>query len=91
MEKCRPSATKPCWRSASDKTRAELRFAAGASVRERLETIVEREGRCCPFLELRLSEHADVITLHVQAPEGAEMTLSEITGAFNSETQAAAR
>ena len=71
-------------------TRAELLFAAAASVRERLETIVEKETRCCPFLKMRLSENAGVITLHVQAPEGAEAILSEITGAFGDRTEAVA-
>lgn len=72
-------------------SRADLRFAAGAGVRERLETIVVQEARCCPFLETRLSESAGVITLHVTALAGAEEALSKITGAFSGETQGASR
>ena len=72
-------------------TRAELRFAAGAAVRERLEEIVAKEARCCPFLTMRLTESAGVITLHVQAPEGAEVAVSEITEAFGDRTKAPTR
>jgi hypothetical protein len=71
-------------------TRAELLFAAGAAVRERLEEMVAKEARCCPFLNMRLSETAGVITLHVQAPEGAEVVLSEIAEAFGDRTEAVA-
>jgi len=72
-------------------TRAELLFAAGERVRERLEAILEKEAHCCLFLNLQLSESAGVITLHVQAPEGAEVALSEITDAFGDRTRAVAR
>lgn len=71
-------------------TRAELLFAAGATVRERLKEIVAKEARCCPFLNLALSETTGVITLHVQAPEAAEVALSEITEAFGDRTRAVA-
>jgi hypothetical protein len=72
-------------------TRSELRFAADAMVRERLEAIVANEARCCPFLNMRLSENAGVITLYVEAPEGAEIAMSEIAGAFGDRTKATAR
>lgn len=36
----------------NDGTRAELRFAAGAGVRERVDAIVAAESDCCAFLTM---------------------------------------
>ena len=71
--------------------RAELLFAAGATVRERLERIVAAEARCCPFLNMRLRENAGVITLHLQVPEGADQAVSEITDSFAGSEKNASR
>ncbi len=62
--------------------RAELVFAADAAVRERLEAIVAAEAQCCPSLTMSVTERGTAITLAVEAPEGAEVALSEIIDAF---------
>jgi hypothetical protein len=62
--------------------RAELRFAAGAGVRERVEAVVAAESSCCPFLTMRLSNEPDLVVLTIDAPEGGEVVLEEIVGAF---------
>ncbi len=71
-------------------SQAELRFAPGATVRQRLEGIVANEARCCPFLTMTVSEKPDAITLHLAAPDGAEKAVSEITEAFGGATRTAA-
>ena len=70
-------------------TRAELRFAAGAGVRERLEAIVAAESQCCAFLTLAVTEEPDAVLLTIDAPEGAEVVLAELVDAFRGQAQAA--
>jgi hypothetical protein len=72
----------------TDGRRAELRFAAGTDVRERLETIVAAESSCCAFLTMTLSDEPDAVVLTVDAPEGAEVVLVELVAAFRSEAAA---
>lgn len=63
--------------------RAELRFAARAGVRDRLDAIVAAEARCCAFLAMRVAEERDTVVLTIAAPEGAEPVLEELAGAFS--------
>jgi hypothetical protein len=70
-------------------TRAELRFAAGAGVRERLEAIVAAESQCCAFLTIAVTEEPDTVLLTIDAPEGAEVVLAELVDAFRGQPQAA--
>ena len=69
-------------------TGAELRFAAGAGVRDRVERIVAAESRCCPFLAMSVSEEPDALVLSIDAPDGAELVLRELLDAFRGRPQA---
>jgi hypothetical protein len=69
--------------------RAELRFAAGAGVRDRIDGIVAAESQCCAFLELNVRDEPDTIVLTIQAPDGAEVVLQELVDAFRGRPQAA--
>jgi hypothetical protein len=53
-----------------------LRYRAGAA--EELRELVRLEGECCAFLDLRLAESAEHITLEVSGPPEA----AEIVEAF---------
>ena len=70
-------------------TRATLRFAAGADVRERVTSFVAAESACCPFLAMDVSGEPDAIVLSISAPEDAEPVLRELVDAFRGEPQAA--
>jgi hypothetical protein len=74
----------------TDATRAELRFAAGAGVRDRVEAVVAAESRCCAFLDMAVTDESDTVVLTIDAPEGAELVLTELVDAFRGEPQAAA-
>jgi hypothetical protein len=65
-----------------DRTHAELRFAAGAGVRERLESLVAAERQCCAFLTMLVDDAPDEVRLTIDAPEGAELVLAELVEAF---------
>jgi hypothetical protein len=68
--------------------RAELRFA-GEHVRDRLEAIVAAESSCCSFLTMELTEEPALVVLTIAAPEGAEIVLQELVGAFRGQPAAA--
>src|SRR5436190_21667140 len=59
-------------------THAELRFAAGRGVRERVEAIVAAEAECCAFLTMRVSDEPDLVVLAIEAPPGAEPVLDDL-------------
>jgi hypothetical protein len=65
-----------------DASRAELRFAAGAAVRERVQRLADAERECCPFLTLRVEDAPDAVRLTIDAPEEAALVLEEIVAAF---------
>ena len=69
--------------------RAELRFAADADVRRRVDAIVAAESQCCAFLDMQVSEAHDVIVVTVGAPEGAELVLGELVDAFGGRSASA--
>jgi hypothetical protein len=73
----------------TDGTRAELRFAAGPGVRERLAEIVAAESACCAFLTMAVGETPEELVLTIEAPEGAELVLAELVDAFRDQPQAA--
>jgi hypothetical protein len=68
---------------------ATLRFAAGAGVRERVESFAVAESACCAFLAMQVSDEPDTVVLDVSAPEDAELVLRELVDAFRGEPQAA--
>jgi hypothetical protein len=72
-----------------DGARAQLRFAAGEGVRERVARFVEAESRCCAFLSFALAEAPDEVVLRIDAPAGAEGVLAELVAAFETCGQAA--
>jgi hypothetical protein len=63
-------------------THAELRFAAGAAVRERVERFAAAESQCCAFLTMRIDGAPDEVRLTIDAPEDAETVLAELVDAF---------
>ena len=68
---------------------AELRFAAGEGVRERVQAIVAAESKCCSFLTIGVSDEPDLVVLTIDAPEGAEVVLDEMVAAFRPQPRAA--
>lgn len=72
-----------------DGAHAQLRFAAGAGVRDRVAAVVAAEASCCAFLTLRISDEPDTVVVDVAAPEGAEPVLAEWVEAFTAEPIAA--
>jgi hypothetical protein len=73
----------------TEPTRAQLRFAAGAGVRARVEAIVAAESQCCAFLTMRVSDEPDTVVLTIDAPEDAQLVLAELVDAFRNEQQVA--
>jgi hypothetical protein len=65
-----------------DRTHAELRFAAGLGVRERVQRLVAAERECCSFLTMLVDAAPDEVRLTIDAPEGAELVLAELVEAF---------
>ena len=63
-------------------TRARLRFAAAPDVRERVDVIVAAESLCCAFLTMRVTNEAGAVVLNIDAPDGAELVLSEMVDPF---------
>lgn len=59
-----------------------LRFRNDPAIRPRLEAVVAGEARCCPFLDLELSEHGAELRLAIHAPEAAEPVARELAAAF---------
>jgi len=68
-------------------THAQLSFAAGASVRDRVEAIVAAESQCCAFLGMTIGDALDTVVLTIDAPEGAEVVLAELVDAFRGPTE----
>jgi len=68
-----------------DATHAQLRFAAGSGVRDRVAAIVAAESWCCAFLTFRVNDEPDPVVLDVTAPAGAEPALAEWVAAFDPE------
>jgi hypothetical protein len=60
--------------------RAVLRFASG--VHDRVAAIVAAEAKCCPFLDLRVTDEPDAVVLEIGAPADAQPVLEEFAAAF---------
>jgi len=69
-------------------TRAELRFAVGTGVRERVDAIVAAESQCCAFRTMRVTDAPDNVVLSIDAPSGAELVLQEMVAAFRGQPHA---
>jgi hypothetical protein len=74
-----------------DGRRAQLRFAGGVGVRERVEGFVAAESECCAFLAMRVEQSAGEMHVTIDAPEGAEAVLAELVAAFGPAPGADAR
>jgi hypothetical protein len=59
-----------------------LRFRRDDRTRHQLEEIVAAEARCCPFLDLSISERDDDLVLAIAAPEGGEQLAEALALAF---------
>ena len=70
-----------------DGVHAELRFAAGDGVRERVEAFVAAESACCTFLTMRIADEPDAVRLMIDAPADAEVVLGELVEAFRAAPQ----
>jgi len=75
--------------ASSEPLQAQLRFAAGAGIRERVEAVVAAESHCCAFLTMSVSDERDTVVLTIDAPEGAEVVLAELVEAFRGQPQVA--
>lgn len=73
----------------NDGRHAELRFARGATARERVDAIVAAESQCCAFLTMRVTDTPDAVVLSIDAPAGAELVVRELVDAFRGHPQAA--
>lgn len=73
----------------NDGRHAELCFATGRDVRERVDAIVVAESQCCAFLAMRVTDTPDGVVLRIDAPEGAEIVVRELVAAFRGLPQAA--
>ncbi|MCZ4492621.1 MAG: hypothetical protein JWP53_1552 [Conexibacter sp.] len=71
----------------NDATSAQLRFAAGTGVRDRIEFVVAAESRCCAFLDMTITDEPDTIVLTIEAPEDAGPVLAELVDAFRGQPQ----
>jgi hypothetical protein len=65
-----------------DGAHAELRFAAGAAVRERVEEFAATERACCAFLTMRIDDEPNAVLLSIDAPADAELVLAELVAVF---------
>jgi hypothetical protein len=61
---------------------AELRFAAGDGIRDRVEAIIQAEAQCCAFLNMEVRDEPELIVLHITAPPDADLVLGEFVDAF---------
>jgi hypothetical protein len=65
-----------------DEGRHSLRFRATPQRRRRLEEIVAAEAKCCPFLDLSLTEEDGELILSIAAPEAGQATADALADAF---------
>jgi hypothetical protein len=68
---------------------AELRFAAGDGIRDRVEAIVHAQAHCCALLSMEVRDEPDLVVLHITAPPDAELVLRELVEAFRGELRRA--
>lgn len=68
---------------------AELRFAAGDGIRDRVEEIAAAEAECCAFLDMEVHDEPDLVVLYITAPPDADPVLGELANAFRGEAQVA--
>jgi hypothetical protein len=68
---------------------AELRFAAGHGVRDRIDATVQAEARCCAFLTMDVHGEPDLVVLDITAPADADLVITELVDAFRGESQLA--
>jgi hypothetical protein len=68
-------------RSSKGETRV-LRFRSDPQTRRRLEEIVAAEARCCPFLDLDITDEGDELALRITAPRDAAPLADELSLAF---------
>jgi hypothetical protein len=73
----------------TESRRAQLYFSAGAGIRERVQAVAAAESQCCAFLTMRVSDEPDAVVLTIDAPDGAEVVLTELVDAFRGRPQAA--
>jgi hypothetical protein len=70
-----------------ERAHAELRFTAGAGVRERVKAIVQEETQCCAFLTMDVRDEPDLVVLDISAPAEADLILDELVDAFRGQPE----
>jgi hypothetical protein len=70
--------------------RVTLRFRPDPGIRERVESIVAAESRCCAFLDFTLAHEENATVLAIAAPEGGEATMRDLADLFAAEAEFAA-
>ena len=63
--------------------RAAIRFKPGADVARRLQSMVDKETRCCSFLAMSVTDRPGAVELEIVAPDGAEPLLEDFVAAFD--------
>jgi hypothetical protein len=75
----------------TESRRAQLRFAAGVGVRDRVLAVAAAESECCAFLTIHVTNQRDTVVLTIDAPEGAESVLAELVDAFRCQPEPPAK
>lgn len=60
-----------------------LRFSRDEETRRQLEQVVDAEAKCCSFLNLQISEHANELLLAIDAPGEGQALAGEPASAFS--------
>jgi MerR family transcriptional regulator, copper efflux regulator len=63
--------------------RAVLRFRPAADIRERVEAAAAAESECCAFLDFRVDDDDEAITLTISAPNGGAEVVGELAALFS--------
>jgi|Tabmets5t2r1_1033131.scaffolds.fasta_scaffold49374_2 hypothetical protein len=64
---------------------AELRFAAGDGIRDRVEAIVRAEAHRCAFLNMEVRDEPNLVVLRITASADADLVLAQLVDAFRGE------
>jgi hypothetical protein len=60
-----------------------LRFRRDEETRRQLKQIVDAESKCCSFLDLQISEHANELLLAIDASGEGRAFADELAGSFS--------
>jgi hypothetical protein len=75
------------WAVERGERRVSLRFRPDPGIRERVESIVAAESRCCAFLDFTLTDDDHATAVTIVAPEGGEPVMHELADLFVADAQ----